>query len=167
MRSLERYPLEDMASRVGTPFYFYEGDFLRASTARFANAALGPGSAARYAMKANSGHKILEVMRDAGMWIDAVSGNEVLRARRAGFPGGAEPPVILLTSDVFRDNALETVLRERVTPNVGSPGMLGELRSKYIFTGIYPLATLAIDKDFLREKWRRTHPAFAGEEFTE
>ena len=129
MRSLERYPLEDMASRVGTPFYFYEGDFLRASTARFANAALGPGSAARYAMKANSGHKILEVMRDAGMWIDAVSGNEVLRARRGGFPGGAEPPVILLTSDVFRDNALETVLRERVTPNVGSPGMLGELRA--------------------------------------
>jgi hypothetical protein len=46
-------------------------------------------------------------------------------------------------------------------------GMLGELRSKYTFTGIYPLATLAIDKDFLREKWRRTHPAFAGEEFTE
>ena len=29
MRSLERYPLEDMASRVGTPFYFYDGDFLR------------------------------------------------------------------------------------------------------------------------------------------
>jgi hypothetical protein len=46
-------------------------------------------------------------------------------------------------------------------------GMLGELRSKYTFTGIYPLATLAIDKDFLREKWRRTHPAFAGEEASE
>jgi hypothetical protein len=46
-------------------------------------------------------------------------------------------------------------------------GMLGELRSKFTFTGIYPLATLAIDKDFLREKWRRTHPAFAGEELTE
>jgi PD-(D/E)XK nuclease superfamily protein len=46
-------------------------------------------------------------------------------------------------------------------------GMLGELRSKYTFTGIYPLATLAIDKDFLREKWRRTHPSFAAEEATE
>jgi hypothetical protein len=46
-------------------------------------------------------------------------------------------------------------------------GMLGELRSKFTFTGIYPLATLAIDKDFLREKWRRTHPAFAGEEASE
>lgn len=46
-------------------------------------------------------------------------------------------------------------------------GMLGELRSKFTFTGIYPLATLAIDKDFLREKWRRTHPVFAGEESNE
>src|SRR5438552_15543599 len=109
MRSRERYPLEDMASRVGTAFYFCEGDFLRASTAQFANAALGPGSAARYAMKANSGHKILEVMRDAGMWIDAVSGNEVLRARRAGFPGGGEPPVYVLTSAVCRVISLEIV----------------------------------------------------------
>ncbi len=46
-------------------------------------------------------------------------------------------------------------------------GMLGELRSKFTFTGIYPLATLALDKDFLREKWRRTHPAFAGAESNE
>jgi hypothetical protein len=41
-------------------------------------------------------------------------------------------------------------------------GMLGEIRSAFTFTGVYPLATLAIDKDFLRDKWRRTHPAFAG-----
>ena len=41
----------------------------------------------------------------AGLWIDAVSGNEVLRARRAGFATGAEPPVVMLTADVFRDNA--------------------------------------------------------------
>jgi hypothetical protein len=46
-------------------------------------------------------------------------------------------------------------------------GMLGELRSKFTFTGIYPLATLAVDKDFLREKWRRTHPALAGDDFNE
>jgi hypothetical protein len=46
-------------------------------------------------------------------------------------------------------------------------GMLGELRSKFTFTGIYPLATIAIDKDFLREKWRCSHPAFAGDDFNE
>ena len=127
MLDLSRYPLDTLALRVGTPFYFYDGEALRASAARFGEAVSGGGVAGRYAMKANSCRKILGVMRDAGMWIDAVSGNEVLRARGAGFAGGSDPPVILLTSDVFRDNALETVLRERVTPNIGSPGMLDEL----------------------------------------
>jgi len=128
MLDLAEYPMEKLASRVGTPFYLYDGGALRTAAAGFADAVSGHGTSGRYAMKANSGHRILAVMRDAGMSIDAVSGNEVLRARRAGFPGGFEPPAILLTSDVFRDNALETVLRERVTPNLGSPGMLGALR---------------------------------------
>jgi len=127
MLDLARYPLEKLASRVGTPFYLYDGEVLRASAARFGEAVAGQGTAGRYAMKANSCRKVLDVMRDAGMWIDAVSGNEVLRARAAGFEGGHEPPSILLTSDVFRDNALEAVLRERVTPNLGSPGMVREL----------------------------------------
>jgi hypothetical protein len=51
--------------------------------------------------------------------------------------------------------------------NTGIFGMLGELRSEFTFTGDYPLATLAIDKDLLRDKWRRTHPPFAGEESDE
>ena len=79
-------------------------------------------------MKANSGWKVLETVRAAGLWIDAVSGNEVLRARRAGFPMGAKPPVVMLTVDVLRDNALTTVLEHGVLPNVGSPGMIDELR---------------------------------------
>ena len=57
-----------------------------------------------------------------------MSGNEVLRARRAGFPMGTEPPVVMLTVDVLRDNALTTVLEHAVLPNVGSPGMIDELR---------------------------------------
>jgi len=40
-------------------------------------------------------------------------------------------------------------------------GMLGEIRSDFKFTGTYPLATLAIDKDLLDVKWECTHPAFA------
>jgi len=128
MLDLSRYPLESLASRVGTPFYFYDGDALRSSILRFAEALGRAQAAGRYAMKANSSRKILDAVREAGLWIDAVSGNEALRARRAGFAGGFDPPVILLTTDVFRDNALETVRRERVTPNLGSPGMLRELR---------------------------------------
>jgi len=128
MLDVTRYPLDRLASRVGTPFYLYDGDALRGSVARFAEIVARPGLAGRYAMKANSCRKILDLVREAGLWIDAVSGNEVLRARRAGFPGGSEPAVILLTTDVFRDNAIATILDQAIMPNVGSPGMVGELR---------------------------------------
>ena len=128
MLDLSRYPLETIAARVGTPFYLYDGEALRSSIAAFGEVMRGAGSAGRYAMKANSARKVLDLVREAGLWIDAVSGNEALRARRAGFAGGPDPPMILLTTDVFRDNAMEVVLSENVMPNVGSPGMLRELR---------------------------------------
>lgn len=128
MLDLARYPLEKLAEQVGTPFYLYDGGVLRENLARLARLVDGPGLACRYAMKANSARKVLEIVREAGLWIDAVSGNEVLRALRAGFAGGPEPPVIMLTTDVFRDNALAVTLERRVMPNVGSPGMIGELR---------------------------------------
>ena len=40
---------------------------------------------------------------------------------------GAKPPVVMLTADVLRDNALTAVLEHGVLPNVGSPGMIDEL----------------------------------------
>jgi len=125
---LGQYPLEKLANQVGTPFYLTDGGEVRRRLARLTALTAGPALQARYAMKANSGWKVLETVRAAGLWIDAVSGNEVLRARRAGFPMGAKPPVVMLTVDVLRDNALTTVLEHGVLPNVGSPGMIDELR---------------------------------------
>jgi diaminopimelate decarboxylase len=125
---LDRYSLDKIADAVGTPFYLTDAAEVRRRLARLAALTDGPALQARYAMKANSGWKVLETVRAAGLWIDAVSGNEVLRARRAGFPMGAKPPVVMLTVDVLRDNALTTVLEHGVLPNVGSPGMIGELR---------------------------------------
>jgi diaminopimelate decarboxylase len=78
-------------------------------------------------MKACPATKVLKEMRDVGVWIDAVSGNEALRAIHAGYKGGSKPPQILFTSDVFRDNSLEVVLKEGLLPNAGSPGMLRQL----------------------------------------
>lgn len=125
---LATYPLEKLANQVGTPFYLMDGAEVRRRLARLSALTDGPALQARYAMKANSGWKVLETVRNAGLWIDAVSGNEVLRARRAGFPMGATPPAVMLTVDVLRDNALTTVLEHGVLPNVGSPGMIDELR---------------------------------------
>ncbi len=128
--NLADYPLESIAARVGTPFYFYDGDVLRQRLQDLVELTDDGQLQCRYAVKANAAKKVLEVVREHGLWIDAVSGNEVLRAKRAGFPMGAEPPVVMLTTDVFRDNALDVVMEEGVLPNVGSPGMFRELAER-------------------------------------
>jgi diaminopimelate decarboxylase len=127
MLDLAGFPLERIAEAIGTPYYLYDAGELRARLADLSRLTEGDALQARYAMKANSCWKILEEVRAAGLWIDAVSGNEVLRARRAGFAMGARPPIVMLTADVLRDNALSAVLEEGVLPNVGSPGMIDEL----------------------------------------
>jgi len=126
---VDHIDLDAIARRIGTPFYVCSGDVLRRRIA--AVQAIAPGGAvqARYAMKAYSTRRLLEVVRDAGIWIDAVSGNEALRARAAGFPNGHSPPVILLTADVFRDNALDVVRDQQLLPNIGSPAMIAVLQA--------------------------------------
>ena len=119
--------LSRIASAIGTPFYLYDAATVRRRIDAIRDLTAADGLQSRYAMKACSAHLVLKEVQRAGIWIDAVSGNEVLRAKGAGFPMGHEPPVVLLTADVFRDNALEVVLRERVLPNLGSPGQVRTL----------------------------------------
>ncbi|MGE5175128.1 MAG: diaminopimelate decarboxylase family protein [Hyphomicrobiales bacterium] len=122
-----RYPLDRIAARVGTPFYLYDAARLRERTSRLAAVAARPGLAVRYSMKANSARPVLDTVRAGGLWIDAAGGNEVLRALRAGFPGGFDPPEIMLATDVFRDGAAAVAAEQRVLTSVGSPGMVEEL----------------------------------------
>ena len=121
--------LARLADEVGTPFLFYDAGVLRERIGVMKELTSAPGLAARYAMKASSGHLVLKEMQKAGVWIDAVSGNEILRAKRAGYAMGVEPPEVLLTADVFRDNALEVVLAEGVLPNLGSMGQIADLEA--------------------------------------
>lgn len=124
---LDAIDLERLAARVGTPFHVYSADVLRRRIAEVRSLTDDLPVQPRYAMKACSARRVLEEVRGGGLWIDAVSGNEVLRAAAAGFPMGADPPWILLTADVFRDNSLEVVCTHGVLPNVGSIGMISDL----------------------------------------
>jgi diaminopimelate decarboxylase len=119
--------LERLAQKIGTPFWLYDAAVLRRRIAEIKALADSPGVQARYAMKACSTTRVLREIAAAGIWIDAVSGNEVLRAIRAGFPAGLTPPVLCFTADVFRDNALDVIIAQSILPNIGSAGMLGEL----------------------------------------
>src|SRR5258707_14369673 len=110
--------LQHLAGKVGTPFWICEATLLRQRIAATKLLTEGEGLQARYAMKALPATRILKEMLEAGIWIDAVSGNEVLRARRAGFPGSS----ILYTSDVFRDGAIAMLREQGGMPNLCSPG---------------------------------------------
>lgn len=121
--------IRQMIQAVGTPVWVYDAAVLRRQVALVQDALRPAGVQVRYAMKACSATRVLRELHGHGLWIDAVSGNEVLRARHAGFRGGSEPPVILYTSDVFRDDALAVVMQAGVLPNLGSRGMLDELHA--------------------------------------
>lgn len=125
--ALKGADLRWLAERVGTPFYLYDAPTLRARIATIQGLTAAPYLQARYAMKACSVRRILEVMCEQHIWIDAVSGNEVLRAQAAGYALGTEAPEVMLTTDVFRDNTLDVVCRYGVLPNLGSPGMVQQL----------------------------------------
>jgi diaminopimelate decarboxylase len=120
--------LESIAAKVGTPYWLYDATEIRRRIEDVRRLCATEGLQPRYALKACPATRVLREMRGAGIWIDAVSGNECLRALRAGYPAGPHPPQILFTADVFRDNSLEVVLQHGILPNLGSPRMLAELR---------------------------------------
>jgi diaminopimelate decarboxylase len=119
--------IRQIASKVGTPFWLYEARTIRQRIADVKFMSSAPGVQARFAMKSCPATKVLQEMAKANIWIDAVSGNEALRALRAGHARGNNPPVVCFTADVFRDNALQVVLENELLPNIGSPGMIRQL----------------------------------------
>ncbi len=70
-----------------TPFYYYDTDLLR-TTLRMINSEAGKheGFLVHYAVKANANPKILNIICQAGLGADCVSGGEIQAAVNAGFP---------------------------------------------------------------------------------
>jgi diaminopimelate decarboxylase len=119
--------LDEIAGKVGTPFWIYDASALRRRIQTVLEICRPGDVQPRYAMKANSATRVLQEMRTSGIWIDSVSGNECLRALRAGYSPGAHPPQVMLTADVFRDNALTVIREHQLQVNIGSPGMIRQL----------------------------------------
>lgn len=70
-----------------TPFYYYNTALLRSTLdAITKEIAPYPNYYVHYAMKANANLRLLEIIQQAGLGVDCVSGGEVQRAIDAGFP---------------------------------------------------------------------------------
>jgi diaminopimelate decarboxylase len=77
--------LVELADKYNTPLYVFEESVIRDRCRELKAAITYPHAHIRYACKALTLQKVLQVIKDEGLWIDASSRNEVERALRAGF----------------------------------------------------------------------------------
>jgi len=78
------FPVDKFRS-IKTPFYYYDLELLRHTLDEIKLHGLSKGFHVHYALKANFNFRILELIREAGLGIDCVSGKEIERAIEAGF----------------------------------------------------------------------------------
>ncbi len=112
--------LRALAAQHGTPLWVYD-----AATIRERAAPLQLFDHVRFAQKACSNIHVLRLLREAGVWVDAVSRGEILRALAAGYVSDGEQ--IVFTADLLDDATLATVREHRVPVNAGSIDMLRQL----------------------------------------
>ena len=73
---------------IETPFYYYDMELLKKTLDIYTSQIKKYGYHAHFALKANAEPRILEMIKNAGLGADCVSGNEVALAIKSGF--GAE-----------------------------------------------------------------------------
>ena len=77
----------DKFQQIRTPFYYYDTDLLRETLRAINNeASKHEGFVVHYAIKANANRKVLNVICQAGLGADCVSGGEIERCIETGFP---------------------------------------------------------------------------------
>jgi len=82
----EDVSISEIADRVGTPFYLYSHATLERHFLAFDRAFEGAEHLVCFSAKANSNMAILKMLADLGSGLDIVSGGELYRGLRAGFP---------------------------------------------------------------------------------
>ncbi len=110
----------EAVARFGTPLYLYDESFIRDRCAEVSAMPNAFGLQPRYAMKANSGKALLQLILGQGFGIDASSMNEVRRARAAGI---ASASIMLTSQEVPRGShrvELERLMKDGLRYNVCS-----------------------------------------------
>ena len=79
------FPVEKFGA-LPTPFYYYDTSLLRQTLDTVKAEAGRYGYQVHYAVKANANPRILQLIAQAGLGADCVSGGEVRAALQAGFP---------------------------------------------------------------------------------
>jgi len=81
----EDVPVQDIAARIGTPFYLYSHATLTRHLQAFSEAFESVPKLICYSAKANTNLAVLKLFADLGCGLDIVSGGELYRGLKAGF----------------------------------------------------------------------------------
>lgn len=98
---------ENTFRRIRTPFYYYDMPLLEQTADTVAELCRRYDIHVHYAVKANYGRRVMEVLSSRGFGADCVSGNEVVRAFECGF----QPSRIMFTGVGKTDAEMAAGLR--------------------------------------------------------
>ncbi|MEI6255787.1 MAG: diaminopimelate decarboxylase [Planctomycetota bacterium] len=142
-RQIAGVDVADLAREYGTPLYAYDAEIIRRRCRD-----LAAWDTIRFAQKACSNLAVLNLIRQEGVVVDAVSTGEIHRALRAGYPAhtdrtatavglpaaitSALPSVhpIVYTADIFDRVSLDAVATLGIHVNCGSADMLEQLAER-------------------------------------
>ena len=132
-----RFPISKF-QEIETPFYYYDTDLLR-DTLRAINqeVAKHEGFVVHYAIKANANPKVLNIIAQAGLGADCVSGGEIKASLSAGFSprkivyagvGKADWEINLgLDKDIYCFNVESTAELEVINELAGRRGKIARV----------------------------------------
>ena len=125
LREIAGVSVAEIARDFGTPTYVYDAAKI---VERLGD--LRAFDVVRYAQKACSSLAIVDLVRQGGALVDAVSAGEIRRAMAAGYGPGGDPPRIVYTADIFDHEALDLVVEHGIHVNCGSADMIDQLGSR-------------------------------------
>ena len=150
----EQVSLRSLAADVGTPAYVYSKAALLESYRGYDDAFAEVPHIVCYSVKANGNLGVLGTLARAGAGADIVSGGELFRALRAGFPPGR---IIFSGVGKTRDELREALKAEVLMFNVESLSELRALDDVARETGVRAPVALRVNPDVDPE----THPYIA------
>lgn len=106
----EGVPFPELAEKFGTPCYVYSAFQIRENVKAFRQAFSRLPLKLCYAVKANPNGAILKLLAGEGLGAEVVSGGELLRALRAGFPARK----VVFTGVGKSQEELATALKQRI-----------------------------------------------------
>jgi len=122
LQSSMRQELLDIAQKYGTPTYVTDARVVR-SRVNALQAGLGDSvTRMLYALKANALPDVVELVRDLGLGVDAVSPGEVLLAERLGIAAKD----IFFSANNMTDGEMEFAVSRGVVVNIGEISRLAE-----------------------------------------